>query len=87
MVPYPQEQHHIATRGLGGEICGNLACHATSKTSAAELISCVGSKRFSMEHCDADGVHDLSRQIHLPNIKHIAHLPFVTQSQPLECGN
>lgn len=33
-----------------------------------------------MEHCDADGVHDLSRQIHLPNIKHIAHLPFVTRS-------
>lgn len=85
MVPYLQEQDHIAARGLGGEMRGNIACHTTSKTSAAELISCAGRKGFSMEHCDADGVHDLSRQIHLPNIKHIAHLPFVTESQTLEC--
>ena len=47
MVLYLQEQHHIATKGLGGEggeMHGNLACHTTSNTSAAELISCAGRK-------------------------------------------
>lgn len=46
MVPYPQEQHHIATRGLGGEMCGNLACHATSKNFRSRIDFLRGQQRL-----------------------------------------